>query len=260
MPDIGYLVFRESTPDWHIKDKQGIFNAWDMTYFIEGAACYTIDGKPYELAAGDLLCLPPHQKREAHTYPDRLMHCYAANFKLKGLSGAEQPVIPLPLVSHIGIREDIIQLFNELLITWMYPQPMHLFKARALFMLILHRFMETALFNINTSVSDSRVQKALRHISSHYSEKITVKKMAQLCNLNEVYFGNLFKRETGMTLLQCLMVTRIRYAENFLRSGKFRVNEAAEQCGFSDIFHFYKHFKEIVGVAPSSCIPKKIKR
>jgi AraC-like DNA-binding protein len=43
-----------------------------------------------------------------------------------------------------------------------------------------------------------------------------------------------------------------------LRSGEFKVWEIAERCGYNDIFHFYKQFKQICGVSPSSCIPKKI--
>jgi len=255
--DIGYLVYRECTPEWRVKDRLGYFNYWDITYLTKGAARYTIDGIPYELTAGDLLCFPAGHSREAISYPDNLMNCFAVNFSLKSIDNTKKVSIPLPLVSHIGLREDIIQLFNEMLLTWANPKPLYIFKLRALFMLILHRCMETVQYNISSTVNDTRIQKVLRYISSHYSEKITVKKMAELCNLNTVYFGSLFKQETGMTLLQYLTKIRIRYAEEFLRSGELRVNEVAERCGFSDIFYFYRHFKTIFGIAPSACIPRK---
>ena len=115
VPNVGYLVFRECSPEWKIKDRLGVFNYWDLTYLIKGAAQYKIDGKIYNLSAGDLLCLPPGHQREAHTYPDNLMHCFAANFSLNSFDSQEPAVIPLSLVSHIGLREDIIQLFNELI-------------------------------------------------------------------------------------------------------------------------------------------------
>jgi AraC-like DNA-binding protein len=259
-PEIGYLVFRECTPDWKIKDRLGVFNFWDLTYLTQGSACYTIDGTRYDLNAGDLICLPPGHSREAKTWPERLMHCFAVNFSLKSLESGKTAAIPLPLISHIGIREDIIQLFNELVFTWIHPQPLYEFKVRALFMLILHRFLETALFSINSSVSNSHVRMVLRHIAAHYPEKITVEGMGRLCNLSPVYLGALFRRETGMTIHQYLAKTRIKYAENFLRSGEFRVSEAAERCGYGDIFHFYKHFKLICGISPSMCIPRKKKQ
>jgi AraC-like DNA-binding protein len=257
IPQIGYIVSRECTPQWAIKDRLGVFNWWDLTYVTKGKAKYIIDGKDYILEEGDLLCFPPGHSRLANTFPDNLMHCFAVNFNLIGFGSDEPATIPLPLVSHIGLREDIIQLFNELVYTWIYPQPLYAFKVRSLFMLILHRFMETALYNINSSVSDSRVRMVLRYIATHYPEKITVKDMANLCGLDAVYFGALFKRESGMTVLQYVAKTRIRYAENFLRSGDFRVTEVAERCGYTDSFHFFKQFKQITGVAPSNFIPKK---
>jgi Response regulator containing CheY-like receiver domain and AraC-type DNA-binding domain len=257
IPEIGYLVYRECTPDWIIKQSLPVFNYWDITYVTQGRARYIIDGINYDLSTGDLLCAPPGHTREARTWPDNLMHCFAVNFSLRSFEEGKPAVIPLPMVSHIGLREDIIQLFNELVFTWINPQPLYTFKIRALFMLILHRFMETALYNTNSTVSDSRIQKVLRFIATHYPEKITVKKMANLCSLDPIYFGALFKRETGMTMLQYLIKTRIKYAENFLRSGEFRVSEVAERCGYSDIYHFYKHFKRICRMSPSSCIPRK---
>jgi AraC-like DNA-binding protein len=250
-------VFRECTPQWEIKQTVKVFDYWDLTYLTGGRARYTIDGRIYDLNEGDLLCFPPGHTRKARTWPDNPMHCFAVNFSLKNFDGGEPAAIPLPLVSHIGLREDIIQLFNELVFTWVNHQPLYAFKVRALLMLILHRFMETVLYNINTSVNDSRVRKVLRYIAANYPEKITVKEMASLCGLEPVYFGALFKKETGVTLHQYLTRTRIKYAENLLRSGEFRVGEAAERCGYNDIFHFYKHFKRICGMAPSACIPKK---
>jgi len=255
--DIGYLVYRECTPEWIIKQKLEIFNYWDITYVTKGRSRYIINGISHDLSAGDLLCSPPGITREAKTWPENPMHCFAVNFSLKSFEEGKPAIIPMPLVSHIGYREDIIQLFNELVFTWINPQPLYTFKVRALFMLILHRFMETALYNVNSTVNDSRIQKVLRFIATHYPEKITVKEMANLCNLDHVYFGALFKKETGMTMHNYLTRTRIKYAENFLKSGEFRVNEVAERCGFSDIFYFYRHFKNILGIAPSSCIPKK---
>ncbi|HCC38297.1 MAG TPA: hypothetical protein DEQ14_12230, partial [Treponema sp.] len=58
-PDVGYLVYRKCTPSWKIKDRLGVFNNWDLTYVTAGKARYTIDGKVYDLSAGDLLCMPP---------------------------------------------------------------------------------------------------------------------------------------------------------------------------------------------------------
>ena len=80
--------------------------------------------------------------------------------------------------------------------------------------------------------------------------------MANLVGLNTVYFGELFSRETGMTVHNYLIQTRVLQAVNMLHSGKYKVREAAEAVGFFDVYHFSKHFKRIMGFTPSKCIPK----
>jgi AraC-like DNA-binding protein len=251
-------VFRECTAEWKIKDRLGVFNWWDLTYLISGKARYTIDGVAYDLEAGDLLCLPPGHSREARTWQDSLMRCFAVNFSLINLKAAnESALLPLPLISHVGVREDIIQLYRELDFVWMDHQALYRFKSRALFILILHRFFELILYNTDSVVVDSRIKETLRYIAQHYTKKLSVRQMAGMVNLSPVYFGALFRRETGMIMSHYLIKTRVRYAENLLKSGEFRVNEVAERCGYNDIFHFYRQFKRICGVSPSDCIPKK---
>jgi AraC-like DNA-binding protein len=254
VPDIRYLVFRKCTPAWKIvKDE---FTQWDITYITAGSARYTIDDKEYELAAGDLLCLPPGHIRAARTFKDRLMNCFAVNCTLSNLQG-KPAKLPFPLISHIGEQEDLIHLFHELTFTWVERQPAYSIKCRALFLLVLHRLFELLIYSVDSSAWDYRIQKVVRHIAKHYPEKLTVGKMAAFLGLNPVYFGTLFKRETGMSMKHYVTRIRIKNAENMLRSGEYKVGEIAERCGYNDTFHFYKQFKLICGFSPSECIPKR---
>jgi AraC-like DNA-binding protein len=123
-------------------------------------------------------------------------------------------------------------------------------------MLILHRLSEILVFNVDSKAGDYRINKATQAIAMHYPDRLTVKGLASQVQLDEVYFGHLFKRETGMTVHQYIMRIRIRNAENMLQTGNYKVCEAAEQCGFSDVVHFYKSFRALRGFPPSRCIPK----
>jgi two-component system response regulator YesN len=124
-------------------------------------------------------------------------------------------------------------------------------------MLILSRFYELIMYNTDSVSGDPRINKMIRYISAHYSEKLTLKKMAGILGLNCHYLGTLFKSEIGCTFNQYLVRTRIKYAENMLKNGEFTVQEASDIVGFSDSFYFYKKFKSIMGFPPSHCIPKR---
>jgi AraC-like DNA-binding protein len=254
VPEISYLVQRKCTPEWRIG--RDTIDFYDITYVTAGSARYTIDGKEYAVSEGDLLCIPPGHARAAHSLPEKLMHCFAVNFSVCDLAG-NPARIPFPLLSHIGLRRDLIHHCHELTTAWVEKEPGYLIKTRGVLLLILHILFEHIVYNIDSSNRDYRVKKICRHIAARYAEKLSVKKAAEATGLNSVYFGALFRQQTGLTFHQYVARIRVKNGENMLRSGEYKVYEAAEHCGYSDVFYFYKQFKRILGYAPSTCIPKR---
>jgi AraC-like DNA-binding protein len=253
IPVIYYLVFRKCAPNWRLRPH--LVDDYDLTYIIEGNARYTINGTIHELGPGDLLYLSSGVRKQASTYPQNLMHCFSVNFNSKYPSVKIPPPVFSP-VNHIGMRQDIIGLFRELTLCWTQRQAGYIMKTRGLLLLILHRLAEILLYDINASTGDYRVNKVTRHIASHYSERLLVKNLASLVQLDTGYLGHLFRQETGMTIHQYITNVRVRNAETMLQSGGFKVYEVAEQCGFSDAYHFYKSFRSVRGFPPSRCIPR----
>lgn len=221
IPDIGYLIYRKCTPTWEIAENEISF--YDLTYVVEGRGVYIINGVPYEVKKGDVLCIPKGSIRKAYCFAEDLMHLYSANFKLYDLNGQPASGLPLPLLSHIGIKNDLIELI---------------------------------LLNKDSISMDYRVTKVMNYISENYASHITVQELADLVGLNHVYFGALFKKETGMLIKQYLAQTRINHAQDMLQNGECNVSEAAERCGYRDLTHFRKQFKKIKGYPPSHCLRK----
>jgi AraC-like DNA-binding protein len=255
VPLIDYVVFRKCTPAWRMYEHE--LASCDITYVVKGEARYTVNSTDYALSAGDLLCLPAGSVREAVTYPDRLMHCFSVNFTLKKVEG-ETVSLPVPVLSHIGCGNGLTGFFHELAHIWLDRQPGYKIRAAGVFLSILSQVLDYSRFGAGPSGGDYRIKKITRHIGRHYGEKITVKKMAALAGLDAAYFGQLFRRETGETMHRYLMKTRIQNAENLLRSGEYaHLDAVAEQCGYSDVYHFSKQFKALTGIPPSKYMPKK---
>jgi AraC-like DNA-binding protein len=161
-----------------------------------------------------------------------------------------------PPVYSIGLRQDIIDLFRELTVSWNEQHNGYLMKCQALLMLILNRLSEIIVYDVDSASGDYRINRIIRYISMHYAEKLTVEKLASRIHLDPDYFGQIFKKRTGKTIHQYINQIRVQNAELMLQSGRYKVHEAAERCGFSDIFHFYKKFRSLRGFAPSRCIPR----
>ncbi|MDR1031122.1 MAG: AraC family transcriptional regulator [Treponema sp.] len=253
IPDIQYLVFRKCPSDWRLKPHRVSNN--DITYVVRGRACYTIGPESHEMSSGSLLCLTEGDSKAAITFPDRLMHCYSVNFILKNTAGEEMS-LPLPQVSNIGMKNDLVRLFNDLVYTRQERPPGSGIKCKGLLILLLHRLLELTVYNTSAPGRDYRIQKAVTYIARHYAERITVKDLAAIAGLNPAYFGVLFKQVTGLTVNRYIAVRRVENAKDLLQSGGWLVSEAAEACGFCDVYHFYKQFKAIMGVSPSRYISK----
>src|SRR5690606_17327041 len=126
IPDIGYLIYRKCTPTWEIAENEISF--YDLTYVVEGRGVYIINGVPYEVKKGDVLCIPKGSIRKAYCFAEDLMHLYSANFKLYDLNGQPASGLPLPLLSHIGIKNDLIELFSDLSNAWVQKETGYLIK------------------------------------------------------------------------------------------------------------------------------------
>jgi AraC-like DNA-binding protein len=254
IPDLLYAVARKCTPRWSLSTMK--MQNWNITYVIGGEAYYSIDDEEIHVKPGDLLCIPPGATRSALPDYERLMSCLSVDFLLKETNG-ESASLPFPRLYHLGIRKDLVHLFHAVISVWIQKQPCYPTRTRGLMLLILHRLMELIVFNIDSSTADPRIEKLCRYIAMHYSEKLTVEALAAIVHLNKAYLGTLFRQETGFRINQYITWVRIKNAENMLKSGEYHVSEVAELCGFSDPFHFDKKFKEITGMTPSACIPKR---
>src|SRR5690606_11175418 len=134
----------------------------DVTYVIEGRGIYIINGKPYEVKRGDLLCIPRGSIRQAHCVVDDLMNLYSANFTVQGISG-ELAELPLPLLTHIGIKSDLVGLFRELSNAWVRKEAGYRIKTRGLLLVIIHRLYELILLKQDRTSIDYRVKKAVNY-------------------------------------------------------------------------------------------------
>ena len=249
VPRIGYFVYRNNTPNWKIEPSQTDFV--DMTYIVGGTAVYVINGKELTVREGDLLCIPNGSSRSALSHAAGTFECFAVNFRMCSFD-SDDVEVPLPLLSPVGIHEGIVSLYKRLNENWLRRRPGYIMRGCALFMLILQRFFEMLLYEVDTHQFDSRVKAAIRYITDNYAESISITDAAKVVHLTPNYLGILFKQETDVTFRDYLNNIRLNQAEDMLRAGEGSITEIAHKCGFKDVFYFSRLFKKFKGATPSS--------
>ena len=87
--------------------------------------------------------------------------------------------------------------------------------------------------------------------NAHLDQVVTLSEWARSVGYNAVYFGRIFKRETGLRPMEWLNQRRLQLAcEHLARTSK-SVGQIAEACGFVNPFYFSRVFRRHFGLAPS---------
>lgn len=87
-------------------------------------------------------------------------------------------------------------------------------------------------------------------INAHYTENITLAKLASLAGTSTTNLRILFARTFGMPPSRYITTIRINAALKLLETTDKLVSEIAEKCGFYDQSHFEKMFKRERGITP----------
>ena len=84
------------------------------------------------------------------------------------------------------------------------------------------------------------VQKAADYIKLNYSEKISIKEIADQLYLSPNYLSELFKKHTGKTIFEYLTDYRLEKACQLLDHAEYRVGDVSGMVGIHDGRDVYK--------------------
>ncbi|MCD8068223.1 MAG: AraC family transcriptional regulator, partial [Lachnospiraceae bacterium] len=97
------------------------------------------------------------------------------------------------------------------------------------------------------------VKQVQQHIREHCGEKLSSKDLAAQFHVNLSYLCTLFKKETGMTINDCIQREKVREARRLLEGSRFSVAQIGEALNFSSESYFCAVFKKITGMTPQAC-------
>lgn len=124
-------------------------------------------------------------------------------------------------------------------------------KASLIKMLvILYKFR---LFSDSCRDTDTRVElikTSVIFIRNHYREKIYIRDLASLVNMNEQYFCRFFKKALGRTPTEYINDYRIRKAISLLETTDLPVMNICLDSGFFNLGNFLKIFRRYTGTTP----------
>ena len=98
--------------------------------------------------------------------------------------------------------------------------------------------------------SHSQISSAVTYINENIRENIHLEDVAALCNLSISQFSRVFKRETGKTFKEYILIKKIEKAKHFLEITSKSLSEISNEIGIEDSSYFTKVFKKYERICP----------
>ena len=96
------------------------------------------------------------------------------------------------------------------------------------------------------------INEALAYINSHLTEQFRETDLATISGRNASYFSRMFKRHTGMALVQYVSRLRINLAcQLLMNNADLSITDICFEVGFNNISNFNRQFLALKGMSPS---------
>jgi len=95
-----------------------------------------------------------------------------------------------------------------------------------------------------------KILTAEQWANARLKQPVTLDEWARALRLNPVYFGRIFKQETGHRPMEWLNERRLQMASQYLAGTNKSIGEIAEDCGFTNQFYFSRVFRQHFGQPP----------
>ena len=94
------------------------------------------------------------------------------------------------------------------------------------------------------------VQEVAKYIEEHFFENLSLSSLAEIYHMESSYLSRLFRKETGMTIMNSIAYQRIERAKELMKDKNASITEIAFRVGYDDYNYFNRVFRKFEGVSP----------
>ena len=235
-PDSKYTITRKNASHFSIE------------YVYEGSGIIQHGNKNYKANAGDFFILHPNTYH--HYFSDKkdpwkkifltingdpkFMNTLLALYKINDVCLFKEAGTPFNLEKILAlVKEDAPDIDHELE------------------SLVFHMIIELSDFYYShNSTAVDKISAAKSFIERRVSTKISVNEVAEFVNLDRSYLSRQFRKKFGLSPAECIMLSKIEYAMDLLRTSDMPARMIAEQLSFTDTPHFSQRFRHYTGYSP----------
>lgn len=252
---------------WLNKETTSFTRHWhysvEIIVAIENTYTVHVKDTEYVLNPGDIMIIPAGELHElvAPESGSRLV-CLFDYEVISQLSGFAKlsPFISQPMCIR---RNDTSPLYNRSIslikqIAREYAEQNPFFelviytRLISLFVIIGRSDSEDeSLIDSKQSKLNKRLSIAFEYIDSHYTEDLSLDKVASIAGFSKFHFTRMFKECSGQNFHEYLSFKRVQASETLLLKPNYSITEVAFGAGFSSLSTFNRAFKAVNKCSPT---------
>lgn len=240
---------------------------YEFYYQVSGCRKIFLNDRIYRVEKGDLMLIPKGEIHRTTYFSDVDRHAYqeriALTFEDDMIAHLKEQIGEQAFWScfyrrHLSVpakrRSYLEELFERLLTEYRgiddFSKTMCRMYCEEIVLFVI-RCQKDVSLKENLPVSGNReMEEAAQFISSHFSENLTLKVMAERSCMSSTYFSRQFKQATGFGFKEYLSAVRIRHACDLLLSTEKSITEIAAECGYMDSNYFGDAFRKAKNLSP----------
>ncbi len=248
-----------------VKVKEPHFhNFYEFIYIIQGKAEVTVNNRVYQAGPHSLLAISNLEKHHWRTL-EIPYERYCIVFKPEYFNSAiKDPVLSSVFrnrpdyFSHllqlsVADNAKLFSLLNQMREEMTPEQAYWEVNLRSLFRLFIVSLYRSysGFFPIPTlNKTDALVLEIQKYLENNCQNDINLQDVAKEHFIDMYYLSHLFKKVTGFSFKEYLILQRISKAKDLLFYTMEDITEVGMSAGFNNINHFIRIFKKYEGVTP----------
>lgn len=239
----------------------------EIVYVYSGAGATAIGGTSYPITKGTVCLIP-----EGLTHHYTTEHPFRFYNILFGFDVFSEPEISelraLPMMTPLffdagrnGIRTLSLMPTQHLIFEFTAENLIHEVGAPNVFSLVRAKTLlkELLLIIARKALAPQQIFCAspsrafirmLGFVHEHYTEKVSLRQVAEAGGLSEKYASVVFQESAGKGFVDYLTQLRLDTARHLLRTSELPIIEIAFRCGFNDASYFALQFKRFTHQSP----------
>ncbi|HWQ77428.1 MAG TPA: AraC family transcriptional regulator [Anaerovoracaceae bacterium] len=227
---------------------------YQLDHIVQGSYTFTVDGCTFTAGIGDTIMIPAHYDHSFTQTGDETGYYFEVKFSSfsKGVMEMCSDIgffVPNDDFSGNLLKEIFDENNNstpeseEIMIAYLYAILFKLTQKK-------RREKNTPSKYIEVSAYSAPVRDVIRFLEDNYKKTLSLDDIVAQTSLQKNYICSLFKKETTVTIFECLMIIRVRKAVELLTYHLMPLEQISKEAGFLSASHFNRVFTKHVMTTP----------